>query len=133
MSFEWLSVGDILAIHEKVIRGSGGSSGILNQSAIESALVRHFTAFDSQEMFPELADKAGAFVHSSIQYHPFVDGNKRTAFLASIVIFKMNGFTIDPSDELESFFWSIARGEREPENIANYFKSRLRPYRKSPG
>ena len=71
--------------------------------------------------------KAAAFTHSLIVFHPFADGNKRTAFVAADVILKLNGFSIKPAAENEDFFWAIARGGKSVEEINDWLKSHSEP------
>ncbi len=59
--------------------------------------------------------------------HPFVDGNKRVALVAGDVCLRLNGYRIVPSDEVEAFFWSIARGEQSVENIAEWLREHSEP------
>ena len=61
--------------------------------------------------------KVAAQIHAISSYHPFVDGNKRTALVAADVCLRLNGYRLADSDDIESFFWSIARGEQSLENI----------------
>jgi len=73
----------ILALHDEVISRTGGSHGFLNEHLLDAALQRPLTAFGGVELFPTLYLKAAALAHSIATTHPFVDGNKRTAYLAA--------------------------------------------------
>ena len=66
-------------------------------------------------------------IHTISSYHPFVDGNKRTALVAADVCLSLNGHRLAASDDLESFFWSIARGERSVEDIELWVKKQGKP------
>jgi len=66
--------------------------------------------------------KVAAQIHAISSYHPFVDGNKRTALVAADVCLRLNGYRLNNSDVVESFFWSIARGEQTVENIEGWLK-----------
>lgn len=123
----WITLEELLLIHEKVIEETGGVKGNVNYGAIESSLLRSFTAFDGKEMFPGLCDKIGALIHSIIAFHPFFDGNKRTALVAADVCLRLNGYRLVSSDVVEPFFWSIARGEQSLENIIVWLQNQIQP------
>lgn len=82
---KWIGRVELALIHGRVIEETGGIPGILNPGGLESALARPFTAFSGKALFPELADKVAAMIHSLIAFHPFADGNKRTALVAADV------------------------------------------------
>ena len=116
----WINLKELILIHELVINETGGAHGIINPIALESVLLRPFSSFEGKELFPDIWSKIAAFVHSLIVFHPFTDGNKRTAFVAAEVILKLNGFHIKPTVRHETFFWAIARGEKSIEEIQNW-------------
>ncbi|HQB28406.1 MAG TPA: type II toxin-antitoxin system death-on-curing family toxin [Paludibacter sp.] len=123
----WISSFELLLIHEKVITETGGNKGVLNFGNLKAAVSRPFTAFGDQEVFPSLTAKIAAQIHTISSYHPFVDGNKRTALVAADVCLSLNGHRLAASDDLESFFWSIARGERSVEDIELWVKKQGKP------
>lgn len=115
-------------VHERVIAETGGVHGITNPGGLESALARPFTAFGGKELFGNLWGKVAALIHSLIAFHPFADGNKRTALVAADVCLRLNGHRLVPSEEVEPFFWAIARGEKAVEEIADWLKAHGEPY-----
>lgn len=124
---KWINLKELALIHELVINATGGVHGIINPVALESALLRPFSSFEGQEHYPEMRAKTAACIHSLIVFHPFADGNKRTAFVAADVILKLNGSGIKPAAENEVFFWAIARGEKSVEEIKEWLKSHSEP------
>jgi death on curing protein len=127
----WLTLRELLIIHERVIAETGGSAGVSNPAGLDSALSRPFTAFGGVELFPDIGTKVSALIHSIISFHPFVDGNKRVALVAADVTLRLNGSRLIPSMEIEPFFWSIARGEKDVEAIAEWLKHRIEPWHQS--
>jgi death-on-curing protein len=123
----WISSFELLVIHEKVIEETGGNKGVLNFGNLKASVSRPFAAFGEQELFPDLAAKVAAQIHAISSYHPFVDGNKRTALVAADVCLRLNGYYLTNSDEVEPFFWSIARGERSVEDIESWVKNQAKP------
>lgn len=118
----WITLEEIVLVHERVIAETGGLRGMVNPGGLESALIRPFTAFSGYELFSDLHSKVAVLIDSIIVFHPFVDGNKRTALVAADVCLRLNGYRLIPSDELEEFFWSIARGEKSVEDIIQFIK-----------
>lgn len=129
----WVTLEGLLRIHAQVIDETGGIRGVVNFGAIESALRRPFTSIGGIEMFPSLADKAAALIHSIVAFHPFSDGNKRTAFVAADVCLKLNGTRVKLAGQVEPFFWSIARGEQSVEQIAAWLAANIEPFSEPAG
>ena len=123
-----LKVEDVLLIHERVIEATGGTKGVINWEALESALNRPFATAEGREVFPTLWDKVAAFIHAIVAFHPFADGNKRVALVAADVWLRMNGYRIPPGEEVEEVFWRIARGEMDVEQISRWLREWCRPY-----
>ena len=94
MSFDYIRVEDILAIHADQIERYGGGEGIRDPGLLEAALFRPQTGY-----YPTLFDEAAALWESLSQNHPFVDGNKRTAFAATYVFLAINGLEITATDD----------------------------------
>ena len=94
MSFDYIRVDDILAIHADQIERYGGGQGIRDPGLLEAALFRPQTGH-----YPTLIEEAAALWESLSQNHPFVDGNKRTAFAATYVFLAINGLDITATDD----------------------------------
>jgi death on curing protein len=122
----WISSFELLLIHEKVMAETGGNKGVLNFGNLKAAVSRPFAAFGNQELFPSLTAKYAAQIHAISSYHPFVDGNKRTALVAADVCLSLNGHRLAASEDLESFFWNIARGERSVEDIEAWLEKQAK-------
>ena len=83
---EYLTVVDVLAIHEEMIAVYGGSRGLRDPGLLEAALFRPQTGY-----YPDLIAEAAALWESLSQNHAFVDGNKRVAFGAMLAFLEING------------------------------------------
>ena len=94
MIYDYIRVDDVLAIHADQIERYGGSQGLRDPGLLEAALFRPQTGY-----YPSLVDEAAALWESLSQNHPFVDGNKRTAFAATYVFLFINGLRIVARDE----------------------------------
>jgi death-on-curing protein len=86
---EYVTTADALFFHEQLIERFGGSHGIRDLGALESALHRPQTGY-----YETIVQEAAALLESLVQNHPFVDGNKRTAFAVMDVFLRINGHNI---------------------------------------
>jgi len=107
----YLSLQEVISLHSLLIAQSGGSSGVRDRGALESAVAQPEASFGGQDLYPNLASKAAALGHSLIQNHPFVDGNKRVGHAAMEVFLLLNGNELDASvDEQEKIIIEVASG-----------------------
>src|SRR5271155_648241 len=83
---DYLTVAEVLAMHVDQIERYGGSHGVRDPGLLESALFRPQTGY-----YADLIEEAAALWESLAQNHPFVDGNKRTAFAAMYTFLAING------------------------------------------
>jgi death-on-curing protein len=108
----YLSLQEVISLHSLLIAQSGGSSGLRDRGALESAVAQAEASFGGEELYPSLASKVAALGHSLIQNHPFVDGNKRVGHAAMEVFLLLNGHEIDASvDEQEKVVIDVASGK----------------------
>lgn len=127
MTVEYLSVSQVRALHAQQLRRYGGGAGVRDRGARESALARPAATFGGEDLYPDIADKAAALMHSLALNHPFVNGNKRVAAFAAIVFAESNGheFLATP-DELVETTLAVAEGKMAVEALAIWFRQRLR-------
>ncbi len=85
----YLSVDEVLAIHEELLSRFGGSPGVRDPGMLESALFRPRTGY-----YADIVEMAAAMFESLLMNHPFVDGNKRVAFFATDVFLRLNGWKL---------------------------------------
>ena len=108
----YLSLQEIISLHSLLISQSGGSSGLRDRGALESAVAQPEASFGGEDLYADLASKAAALGHSLIQNHPFVDGNKRIGHGAMEVFLLLNGHEIDASvDDQEKIIIQVASGK----------------------
>jgi death on curing protein len=86
---DFLTVADVLAIHDDLIERYGGSQGMRDPGLLEAALFRPQSGY-----YADILDQAAALWESLAQNHPFVDGNKRIAFAATFTFLDINGVTV---------------------------------------
>jgi len=96
---DYLTVAEVLAMHADQIERYGGASGLRDAGLLEAALFRPQTGY-----YQDVIEEAAALWESLAQNHPFVDGNKRTAFAAAYTFLAINGVSLRASaDETYSF------------------------------
>ncbi|MGC4100904.1 type II toxin-antitoxin system death-on-curing family toxin [Ferruginibacter sp.] len=113
----------ILKLHELSIIKYGGSQGIRDEGLMESAISRPYQTFGGEDLYPTEIEKAAAIAESIIINHPFVDGNKRTGYLAMLAILEEGKLELSPSnDTIYSFVIKISTGEIKFEQIVEWLK-----------
>ena len=118
---------DVLNIHNILIDKFGGSKGIRDQGSLESAINRPFATFDNQDLYPTPADKAAAILESILINHPFVDGNKRTAYVLMRLILLDNGLdVVADQDDKYKMVISASTGDIRFDEIKNWIQARLK-------
>jgi death-on-curing protein len=123
----FLSVEQVLALHTLQVARFGGSARVRDRGALESAVARPQSTFGGDDLYPDLAAKAAALLHSLVQNHPFVDGNKRTGAHALVVFLLAND--VEPefsAEELTEMTLAVARGELGAEAVAIWIRQRSR-------
>ena len=92
---KYLDINTVLAIHDNMISQYGGGSGIRDKNSLESAVLRPQTGY-----YADIIEEAAALWESLSQNHPFIDGNKRTAFAATATFLVANGVEINTDPEV---------------------------------
>jgi death-on-curing protein len=120
----FLSLGEVLALHRRILAETGGRLGVRDLGAIASALSQPKVSVGGEDAYPTLVDKAAALGYSLIRNHGFFDGNKRIAHAATEVFLVLNGMELRASvDEQERFMLSLAAGEVSREGLADWLRS----------
>jgi death-on-curing protein len=96
MRFVWIDAAVIHAIHEEQLAAHGGSAGLRDQGLLESALARPQNLVSYGE--PDVAACAAAYGYGLSRNHPFIDGNKRTAFVAVELFLFLNAYVLEAAD-----------------------------------
>jgi death on curing protein len=98
MDWEWVLKTVVLSIHEMQLAEHGGDSGLRDEGLLHSALARPQNLLACGEN-PDVADLAAAYTFDIARNHPFVDGNKRAAFIILELFLEQNGWTLNADDE----------------------------------
>jgi death-on-curing protein len=123
MNWRWLLDDVVTAIHDEQIAEHGGSSGIREAALLSSALARQKHQVNYGE--PSVFGLGAAYAFGIIRNHPFVDGNKRTGFLAAYVFLNINGWQLRSSEvEAVNAVLALAAGEIDEPGFSNWLKNK---------
>ncbi len=121
-----ISLNEVLEIHELLISEFGGSLGTRDLNLLNSALNRPFSGSGNVEFYPNLTEKAAALIESIVSNHPFIDGNKRTAYVLMRLYLIEEGYDINASqNEKYEFVLKIADGKLNYKEIVKWIESKL--------
>ncbi len=122
-SIVFLSVQDVVDIHERVIIEFGGDLGLRDRGLLGSAVAMPSATFSGSFLHPGVAEMAGAYHFHLCSNHTFIDGNKRVAVASAEVFLLLNGFELSASDdELEELTLKLAMGKLAKEQVIEFFK-----------
>jgi len=121
---KWVTHSVVLAIHEEQIAEHGGTPGIRDVGLLESALARpqNLAAYGD----PDLAAMAAAYAFGIARNHPFLDGNKRTSYVVTLVFLRLNGSDVQADEASRLDMWlRLAAGDVTEESLTTWLRSRL--------
>jgi death-on-curing protein len=117
----WLDHAVLMAVHDELLAEHGGISGIRDEGMFLSALSRaqNLAAYGE----PDFAELAAAYGVGIVKNHPFLDGNKRTAFVAVELFLMLNGYSFKATDADCIFaMLAVAAGEDDEANFARWIR-----------
>lgn len=117
----WLDADVLRAVHEEQLAEHGGAAGTRDDGLFESALARpeNLAAYGA----PDAADLAAAYGFGIARNHPFIDGNKRTAFVAVELFLDLNGYELTASDaDCVLTMLAVAAGQMDETTFARWLR-----------
>lgn len=124
MNYVYPEIGEAIAIHDALIREFGGTMGIRDEGALAASLMRPQLGY-----YESLIEEAAALMESLANNHPFVDGNKRTAFAVTDAFLRLNGYFID-CDSVEAYEFFMRLFEKNSFRFAQlcpWLEEKVRP------
>ena len=121
----WIDAEVLKAVHDEQLAEHGGAPGVRDLGLFESALARprHLAVYGD----PDVADLAAAYGYGLARNHPFIDGNKRTAFVAVELFLMLNGWELTASDaEAVMTMLALAGGDMSEDDFAQWVKTHAR-------
>ena len=119
----FLTLGEVVELHRRVLRQSGSSPGIRTLSGIESAIALPQSTVGGEDAYPSIVEKSAALGYGLCQNHGFIDGNKRVAHAAMETFLFLNGLEIEADvDEQEKLVLSLAAGNITIQELSAWLK-----------
>lgn len=119
----WIDEGDALELHRRSLLAHGGASGVRDDTLLASALARprqHFAYAESVDV----VSLAAAYTAGIVRNHPFVDGNKRTGFLAGVLFLELNGYRFHASqDDATEAVLNLAAGSSSEADYEQFLRA----------
>lgn len=127
MATKFVPIDIILAFHEDLLRRYGGSGGVRDRNLLESAIGQPKATFAGKHLHRTLFDKAAAYGFHLARNHPFVDGNKRIAFVVMDIFLSRNGWDLVASEEeAYAMMMELAQGRLAKSALSEWLKKRSR-------
>jgi len=126
-AWRWIDPRLLVLLHDESLAEHGGASGIRDAGLLDSALARPVNrAFYGGDPAPDLAELAAAYAHGLAKNHPFVDGNKRAAFLSVGLFLGLNGWRLTASQaEATVAMFELAAGQWDEATFAAWLRQHL--------
>ncbi len=126
MAVVWLEEAVVLALHEEHLAEHGGAVGIRDLGLLQSALARPRNQAEYAD--PDLAALAAAYGYGLARNHPFLDGNKRTAFTVTETFLMLNGYQLTADDaSCVVTMLRLAEGSLSEQDFAQWIRANLGP------
>jgi death on curing protein len=124
MAWRWLDPAVILAVHDAQLAEHGGGAGVRDKALLESALAKPLNLASYED--PDVAALAAAYGYGISRNHPFLDGNKRTAFVAVELFLHLNGHALKASDaDCVMVMLKAAAGEISEADFAQWLRRNI--------
>jgi death-on-curing protein len=119
----FLSLAEVLGIHQDQVNRYGGAAGIRDIDLLKSALGMPQATFGGQFLHTNIYEMAAAYLFHLVKNHPFNDGNKRTGAVAALVFLTLNGFDFDaPEDDFAEMVLDVAGGELDKADVTAFIR-----------
>lgn len=117
----WILQNVVYAIHRRQIAEHGGLEGVRDHGLLESALTRPQNIYYFKQPTPNIAELGAAYAYGIVSNHPFIDGNKRTAFVVCRLFLMLNGVGLFASESQKyQIFMQLAAGEISENELASW-------------
>jgi len=122
----YLSLSEVLELHDRIISSSGGIRGIRDINALESSVNQPRQTFDQKDLYPDIVTKAAALCFSLVMNHPFIDGNKRVGHASMETFLVLNGYEINSSvEEQERVMLELAAGKMSRISLSEWLNTHI--------
>ena len=120
----FLTLAEVLEMHQDQMRRYGGHPGIRDLDLLKSALAMPRAGIGAEYFHKDIVEMAAAYLFHIVRNHPFTDGNKRTGTVAALVFLALNGIEVDAEEtEFEHLVRRVAEGKSDKNEIAEFLRS----------
>ncbi len=120
---KYLTAEEVLVLHSEIIDKTGGSHGVRDVGLLSSVIEKPKMQFSGKELYPGVFVKAGVYLEAFANYHVFVDGNKRTAFVSAARFLYINGSEFRGSNnEVERFMLQVVVEKLDIVKISSWLR-----------
>jgi death on curing protein len=120
---EFLDQQSILRIHQRQIQRFGGTAGIRDEGLLESALAQPQATFGGEFLHATIYAQAAAYLYHLAMNHPFIDGNKRTAFAVMDTFLRLNGYRLNLTNEAaHTLVLQVVQGKIGKADLSQYLE-----------
>lgn len=124
----FLSIDEVLDLHEQLVRRYGGALGLRDLGMLESAVAMPQAGFGDSYLHVDISEMAAAYLFHIVMNHPFIDGNKRTGTHAAMVFLADNGFTVEMAQsEKYDLVIGVCEGTVTKKQLAAAFREHAVP------
>lgn len=123
---EFVPKSDVLDIHKRQIERFGGLGGIRDDGLLDSALAQPQATFFGELLHPTIPTQAAAYLYHLAKNHPFLDGNKRTAFATMIAFLSMNSYELNMTEEQAyNMVMQVAQSQMTKEELSSFLEQHI--------
>jgi death-on-curing protein len=125
---DFLNQTTVLKIHTRQIEKFGGTPGIRDEGLLESALAQPQATFAGELLHPTIDKQAAAYLYHLAMNHPFIDGNKRTAFAVMDTFLRLNGYSLNLTNEQAyDLVMQVAQSQMSKSDLAGCLEKAIAP------
>ena len=122
----WVTAEDVILIHNRIIRATGGTEGLRDRGGLEAAIAAPIQSFDGIELFPSVIEKIARLGYGLATNHAFVDGNKRIGAMMVQLLLKWNGYQLRlKQGQLSDMFIDIAAGCQNEKDLLQWIQKNV--------
>lgn len=122
----WVSADDVIALHSKIIKKTGGIDGVRDRSGLEAAVAAPLQSFGGEDFYPTTIDKIARLGYGLAANHAFIDGNKRIGALMTQLLLQWSGYRLVLNrGELADMFIAIADGSAGEIELLDWINKRI--------
>lgn len=122
----WITAEDVIALHSKIIKKTGGIDGLRDRSGLEAAIAAPLQSFGGADFYPTTIEKIARLGYGLAANHAFIDGNKRIGALMTQLLLQWNEYNIVLNKgELADMFIAIADGYADEEELLKWIQRHI--------